>query len=116
MFSVPPATMIASGSSSIARTPSAIAFIPLPQTMLTLVGASGFGRAGGGFVVWGSMRTFFNSEPPATLEEVREASLQFVRKISGFPKPSKANEAAFNRAVEGVAAVARKLLDSLETS
>jgi len=63
-----------------------------------------------------NIRTLFNFEPPATLEEVREASLQFVRKISGFPKPSKANEAAFNRAVEGVAAVARKLLDSLETS
>lgn len=63
-----------------------------------------------------NIRTLFNFDPPATEEEIRGASLQFVRKISGFNKPSGANEAAFNRAVEEVAAVARSLLDSLVTS
>ena len=63
-----------------------------------------------------SIKTLFNFEPPVTDEEIRAASLQFVRKLSGFNKPSKANEAAFNRAVEEVAAVARRLLDSLVTS
>ena len=63
-----------------------------------------------------SIRTLFNYKPPATRDEIHAASLQFVRKISGFQKPSHANEAAFNRAVEQVAATARKLLDSLETS
>ena len=63
-----------------------------------------------------SIRTLFNFEPPVTDEEVRAASLQFVRKLSGFHKPSKANEAAFERAVEEVAAVSKKLLASLETS
>lgn len=58
----------------------------------------------------------FNFEPPATEEEVHAASLQFVRKISGFTEPSKANEAAFHRAVDEVAAVARQLLDSLVTN
>ena len=62
-----------------------------------------------------NIRTLFNFDPPATTEEVREASVQFVRKLSGFPKPSKANEAAFNRAVEDVSAAARALLDSLVT-
>lgn len=60
-----------------------------------------------------NIRTLFNFDPPATDEEIREASLQFVRKLSGFNKPSKANEAAFNRAVEDMAAVARNLLGSL---
>ncbi len=63
-----------------------------------------------------NIRTLFHFDPPATDEEVRAASLQFVRKLSGFTKPSQANEAAFERAVEGVAAIARQLLDSLVTS
>ena len=63
-----------------------------------------------------SIKTLFNFEPPATDEEIRAASLQFVRKISGYHKPSQANEAAFDRAVEQVAAAAHRLLDSLETS
>jgi hypothetical protein len=63
-----------------------------------------------------NIKTLFNFDPPATDEEIREASLQFVRKLSGFNKPSKANEAAFNRAVEEVGTAARNLLDSLVTS
>jgi len=63
-----------------------------------------------------NIKTLFNFDPPATDEEIRGASLQFVRKVSGFNKPSRTNEAAFNRAVEEVAAVARNLLDSLVTS
>jgi hypothetical protein len=62
-----------------------------------------------------NIRTLFNFEPPATDEEVRAASLQFVRKLSGFNSPSKANEAAFDRAVDEVAEVARRLVDSLVT-
>jgi len=62
-----------------------------------------------------SIKTLFNFEPPVTDEEIRAASLQFVRKLSGFHKPSKANEAAFARAVDEVAAVSKKLLASLET-
>jgi len=63
-----------------------------------------------------NIRTLFNFEPPATEEEVRAASLQFVRKVSGFNAPSRANEAAFERAVEEVAAVARRLVDDLVTT
>ena len=63
-----------------------------------------------------NIRTLFNFEPPATDEEVRDASLQFVRKLSGFTAPSKANAPAFERAIEEVAAAARKLVDSLTTS
>ena len=63
-----------------------------------------------------SIKTLFNFEPPVTDEEIRAASLQFVRKLSGFHKPSKANEAAFERAVDETAAVAKKLLTSLETN
>ena len=63
-----------------------------------------------------NIKTLFNFDPPATDEEVRAASLQFVRKISGFTRPSKTNEAAFDRAVEDVAAIARNLIDSLITS
>ena len=63
-----------------------------------------------------NIKTLFNFDPPATDEEIRAASLQFVRKLSGFNKPSKANEAAFHRAVDEVAAVAQNLLDSLVTS
>jgi hypothetical protein len=62
-----------------------------------------------------NIKTLFNFEPPATDEEVRAASLQFVRKLSGFNAPSKANEAAFNRAIEEVCGAARRLIDSLET-
>ena len=62
-----------------------------------------------------NIRTLFNFEPPATEEEIRASSLQFVCKLSGFAKPSRANEAAFDRAVEEVAAAARRLLGSLET-
>ena len=60
-----------------------------------------------------NIKTLFNFEPPATDEEIRAASLQFVRKISGFNKPSKANEAAFDRAIEQVAQAAHALIDSL---
>ena len=63
-----------------------------------------------------NIKTLFNFEPPATDDEVRAASLQFVRKIAGFTKPSKANEEAFDAAVEKVTAVARDLIDSLVTS
>src|SRR6188472_1346150 len=63
-----------------------------------------------------NIRTLFNFEPPATDDEVRAASLQFVRKISGFTKPSKANEAAFEAAVAAIAAISKQLLDSLESS
>ena len=63
-----------------------------------------------------NIKTLFNFDPPATDEEIRGAALQFVRKLSGFHKPSRANEAAFNHAVEEAAAVARNLLDSLVTS
>lgn len=63
-----------------------------------------------------SIKTLFNFKPPATHDEIRAASLQFVRKVSGFNKPSKANEAAFDHAVEQVAAVAHDLLHSLQTT
>ena len=63
-----------------------------------------------------NIKNLFNFEPPVTPEEVRNASLQFVRKISGFSKPSKANETAFNTAVEEIAAASMHLLRSLETS
>ena len=63
-----------------------------------------------------NIKTLFNFEPPATEEEIRAASLQFVRKVSGFNKPSKANEAAFLAAVDAIAAISSNLLNSLETS
>jgi hypothetical protein len=63
-----------------------------------------------------NIKALFNFDPPVTEEEVRAASLQFVRKISGFTKPSKANEEAFLAAIEEVALVSMKLLRSLETS
>ena len=63
-----------------------------------------------------NIRTLFNFDPPVTEEEIRAASLQFVRKLSGFNKPSKANEAPFAAAVDEIAAVAHKLLHSLETA
>ena len=63
-----------------------------------------------------NIRPLFNFDPPVTDDEVRAASLQFVRKISGFTKPSKANEAAFDRGVDEIAAAARRLVDALVTS
>ena len=63
-----------------------------------------------------SIKTLFNFQPPATEAEIGAASLQFVRKISGYHKPSHVNEAGFNRAVEDIAAAAHKLLDSLQTN
>ena len=63
-----------------------------------------------------NIRTLFNFDPDATDEEVRAASLQFVRKLSGFTAPSRANAAAFDRAVDEVTAAARRLIDSLSTS
>jgi len=63
-----------------------------------------------------NIKTLFNFEPPVTEDEIRAASLQFVRKISGFTKPSKSNEAAFLSAIEEVAAASARLLRSLETT
>ena len=63
-----------------------------------------------------NIKTLFNFEPPATELEIRDASLQFVRKLSGFNRPSQANEAAFDRAVEEVAQAARVLISSLVTN
>ncbi|MCC7127126.1 MAG: DUF2277 domain-containing protein [Acidobacteria bacterium] len=63
-----------------------------------------------------NIKTLFNFDPPATDEEIRAASLQFVRKLSGFNAPSKANEDAFTRAVDEVTVVARRLIDSLHTA
>jgi hypothetical protein len=63
-----------------------------------------------------SIKTLFNFDPPATDEEIRAASLQFVRKLSGFTEPSKTNEAAFNRSVEDVFRVAERLVRSLKTT
>jgi hypothetical protein len=62
-----------------------------------------------------NIKTLFNFEPPATEDEIRASALQFVRKLSGFARPSQANEAAFNLAVEEVSASARRLLTSLHT-
>ena len=63
-----------------------------------------------------NIRTLFNFEPPATPDEIRASALQFVRKLSGFAHPSKANEAAFERAVDEVSDAARRLLESLATA
>jgi hypothetical protein len=63
-----------------------------------------------------NIRTLFNFDPPATEEEIHASAIQFVRKLSGFAHPSKANEDAFRRAVEEVSDVARRLLNALETS
>jgi hypothetical protein len=62
-----------------------------------------------------NIKTLFNFDPPATEDEIRASALQFVRKLSGFSRPSQANEAAFNRAVDDVADAARRLLVSLQT-
>jgi hypothetical protein len=63
-----------------------------------------------------NIKTLFNFEPPATDDEVRAASLQFVRKLSGFTAPSKANEAVFMQAIDDIAAIARRLVDELATN
>jgi hypothetical protein len=63
-----------------------------------------------------NIRTLFNFDPPATDDEIRAASLQFVRKLSGFTHPSKTNEAAFELAIDEVAKIARRLVESLETN
>jgi hypothetical protein len=63
-----------------------------------------------------NIRTLFNFDPPATDEEIRAASIQFVRKLSGFTRPSQANEAVFEEAIDDVASIARRLIDSLVTS
>jgi hypothetical protein len=63
-----------------------------------------------------NIKTLYNFAPPVTDDEIRAASLQFVRKVSGFSKPSKANEAAFAAAVEEIAVISRTLLDSLQTN
>ena len=63
-----------------------------------------------------NIRTLFNFDPPATDDEIRASAEQFVRKLSGFAKPSKANETAFARAVMDISVVARRLVDSLETT
>lgn len=63
-----------------------------------------------------NIKTLFNFDPPATDEEIRAASLQFVRKLSGFTAPSKANEQVFNKAIDDVARIARRLVDDLETA
>ena len=63
-----------------------------------------------------NIRTLFNFDPPATDDEIRAASIQFVRKLSGFTRPSQANQAIFDRAIDEVAAVARTLIDSLVTT
>jgi hypothetical protein len=63
-----------------------------------------------------NIRTLFNFDPPATDEEIRAASIQFVRKLSGFTKPSHANQEAFDQAIDEVAGVARRLIDSLVTN
>ena len=63
-----------------------------------------------------NIRTLFNFEPPASEEEIRASSLQFVRKICGFTRPSKSNEAAFAQAVDDIAEMARRLLESMDTS
>jgi len=62
-----------------------------------------------------NIRTLFNFDPPATEEEIRAAAIQFTRKLSGFTRPSKTNEAAFDRAIDEFAAAATRLLNSLET-
>jgi hypothetical protein len=63
-----------------------------------------------------NIKTLYNFEPPVNADEIQAAALQYVRKVSGFNKPSQANEAAFNRAVEAITLITRTLLDSLETN
>jgi hypothetical protein len=63
-----------------------------------------------------NIRTLFNFEPPATDEEIHDAAVQFVRKLSGFTRPSKVNEEAFDAAIDDIAKIARRLIDALETN
>ena len=63
-----------------------------------------------------NIRTLFNFDPPATDEEIRSASIQFVRKLSGFTRPSQANQEAFDQAIDDVSSIARRLIDSLVTT
>src|SRR5690606_34546744 len=90
--------------------PSAAPALGLPTT------AAGAEAVVGGPAMCRSIKPLFNFDPPATDEEVRAAALQYVRKVSGFQKPSRANEAAFAAAVEEVAAATRRLVDALETN
>src|SRR6202521_2194702 len=80
------------------------------------LGATAAGRSSRSEAMCRNIRTLFNFEPPATEEEIRASSLQFVRKLSGFTAASRANQAAFERAVDEVADAARRLLASLETA
>jgi hypothetical protein len=80
------------------------------------IGVGGTHATNGGHYMCRSIKTLHNFKPPATDEEIRASSLQFVRKLSGFAKPSKANEVAFSRAVDEVARAARALLDDLMTN
>ena len=73
-------------------------------------------RAGDDLTMCRNIKTLFNFDPPATDAEIRAASVQFVRKLSGFTMPSKANEEAFNRAIDETAVVARRLIDALVTT
>jgi hypothetical protein len=83
----------------------------LPQVVISLVDLAGYHEP-----MCRNIRTLFNFDPPATDEEIRAASLQFVRKLSGFTKPSQVNQAAFDRAIDETADVARRLIDSLVTA
>jgi len=85
-------------------------------SLATMIARMSSGRNVRAEIMCRNIRPLFNFEPPVTEDEVRAASLQFVRKISGFAKPSKTNEAAFLAAVEGVAEIAHRLLHSLETN
>jgi hypothetical protein len=80
------------------------------------IGALLYHASQGVIIMCRNIKTLFNFEPPATETEIRASALQFVRKLSGFNKPSKANEEAFNRAVVEVTAVASRLIFSLETT
>jgi hypothetical protein len=106
-----------------ARTPSAgfapateYSAPPLPRCPLSAVGFALAQRILGALAMCRNIKTLFNFSPPVTEEEIRAAALQFVRKVSGFNKPSKTNEAAFAAAVEAIASVSKDFLDSLQTS
>jgi hypothetical protein len=88
----------------------------LPRCPLSAVGFASAQRTLGALAMCRNIKILFNFNPPVTEEEIRAAALQFVRKVSGFNKPSKANEAAFAAAVEAIASVSKDFLDSLQTS
>src|SRR6202023_466236 len=96
---------------TLQRPARAFVFLPARRCLTQLSG-----RDSKGVAMCRNIKTLFNFEPPATEEEIRASSLQFVRKLSGFTSPSRANRAAFDRAVEEVAAAARRLIESLVTS